>query len=98
MAGRMAKDITVIYDSDRTSFFIYSNCKDEVVKRSFDLFMAAVEERTEGRVPNEKKNNDRINGNSDAGRNGCTGKSNAGNVIFRSEFRGQGNSSDGDAV
>ena len=74
MAGRMAKDITVIYDSDRTSFFIYSNCKDEVVKRSFDLFMAAVEERTEGRVPNEKKNNDRINGNSDAGRNGCTAK------------------------
>ena len=70
----MAKDITVIYDSDRTSFFIYSNCKDEVVKRSFDLFMAAVEERTEGRVPNEKKNNDRINGNSDAGRNGCTAK------------------------
>lgn len=94
----MAKDITVIYDSDRTSFLMYSDSKDVVVRKSFDLFMAAVEERTEGRVPNEKKNNDRINGNSDAGRNGCTGKSNAGNVIFRSEFRGQGNSSDGDAV
>ena len=94
----MAKDITVIYDSDRTSFFMYSDNKDVVLRKSFDLFMAAVEERTEGRVPNEKKNNDRINGNSDAGRNGCTGKSNAGKVIFRSEFRGQGNSSDGDAV
>ena len=80
----MAKDITVIYDSDRTSFLMYSDSKDVVVRRSFDPFMAAVEERTEGRVPNEKKNNDRINGNSDAGRNGCTGKSNAGNVIFQS--------------
>ena len=94
----MAKDITVIYDSDRTSFFMYSDNKDVVLRKSFDHFMAAVEERTEGRVPNEKKNNDRINGNSDAGLNGCTGKSNAGNVIFRSEFHGQGNSSDGDAV
>ena len=51
----MAKDITVIYDSDRTSFLMYSDSKDVVVRKSFDPFMAAVEERTEGRVPNEKK-------------------------------------------
>ena len=51
MAGRMAKDITVIYDSDRTSFLMYSDSKDVVVRKSFepfDLFMALLKKEPKG--------------------------------------------------
>ena len=47
----MAKDITVIYDSDRTSFLMYSDSKDVVVRKSFepfDLFMALLKKEPKG--------------------------------------------------